>query len=120
MFTRIDDLPTGAIGFKASGRVALSDSRALMEPAIDSARAANGKVRLLYVAGPDFIGYKAGAIWDDTIFGTRHFCDFAKIAFVTDREPYDRAVHALEGLMPAELKVFQPQEIDAAKAWLAG
>lgn len=120
MFTRIDDLPAGAIGFRASGTVALSDSRAIMEPAIHSALAESGRVRLLYLAGADFLGYRAGAVWDETVFGSRHFTDFEKIAFVSDREPYERAVQALDGLMPTELRIFSPREIDVAKEWLAG
>ena len=81
--------------------------------------AENGKVKLLYVAGADFAGYRDGTPFDDAVFGSRHFTDFQKIAFVSDAGPYPRAVHALDGLMPAELRVFARQELQAAKEWLA-
>jgi len=67
----------------------------------------------------DFDGYEEGSLLDDAVFGTRHFTDFEKIAFVTEDGPYDRAVSALKGLMPTSLKVFRTREIDAAKKWLA-
>jgi hypothetical protein len=120
MFTAIEGMPQGAIGFAASGRVTMADRECVLEPTIEWAIERSGKVRLLYLAGPEFDGYEQGAPLDDAVFGTRHFTDFAKIAFVAEDGPYDRAAHALEGLMPAALKFFRTREIAAAKAWLAG
>jgi len=119
MFRAIDEMPKGAIGFAASGMVTAADREEILEPTIDWAIEANGKVRLLYVAGPEFAGYEEGAILDEAVFGTRHFTDFDRIAFVADDGPYDRAVQALEGLMPAALRVFKPFDLEAAKEWLA-
>ena len=119
MFIRIENLPLGAIGFEASGWVTVDDRMSVLEPEINSALETGDKVKLLYVAGPAFDGYDDGGFLDDAVFGTRHFTDFDKIAFVADTGPYDRAVQALEGLMPVELKVFPTRHIEAAKRWLA-
>lgn len=119
MFTRIDGMPAGAIGFEASGVITTFDRRTMLEPTIDTALADGGKVKLLYVAGIDFAGYGEGTPFDDAVFGSRHFTDFKKIAFVSDAGPYPRAVNALDGLMPAELRVFARRELEAAKEWLA-
>ena len=118
MLTEIIGMPDGAIGFAASGVVTPDERKRLLEPQIATARD-GGKVRLLYMAGPDFAGYGEGAMLDEAVFGTRHFTDFKKIAFVSDAGPYDRAVQALDGLMPAALKVFRTGDIDLAKEWLA-
>ncbi|MCW5772446.1 MAG: STAS/SEC14 domain-containing protein [Rhodospirillaceae bacterium] len=120
MFTSISDLPPGAIGFEAHGLVTAADQHRVLEATFGSARAAGGGIRLLYVAGTDFAGYEGGGAFDDAVFGTRNFTAFERIAFVADSGPYDRAVIALEGLMPATLRTFAPSEIDAAKAWIAG
>ena len=119
MFTPIEGLPEGAIGFVASGRITSTDRHEVLEPTIDGALSARGKVRLLYCTAPDFAGYDEGAMLDDAVFGTRHFTDFSKIAFVAEEGPYDRAVHALDGLMPADVRVFRAGELEAAKEWLA-
>jgi hypothetical protein len=119
MFTAINDMPAGAIGFAASGVVTRTDRRTILEPTIGSALADGGRVRLLYVAGDDFDGYDAGLPLDDAVFGSRHFSDFEKIAVVSDAAPLRRAVTALSGLMPAELRVFRQTEVAAAKRWLA-
>lgn len=119
MLTALNDLPDGAIGFRATGKVSAEDGRKVLSPAIDKALSKGKKLRFLYVAGPEFDGYESGHIWDDAIFGSRHFGDFEKLAFVSDQAAYRRAVATLEGLMPTALKVFRTRELNAAKAWLA-
>ena len=118
MFTRIDNLPEGIVGVVASGRVTADDRSRILEPSIEGAVETGGRVRLLYVAGSDFAGYDRGGLYDDAVFGTRHFTHFDRIAFVVNDGPYQRAVLAMNGLMPARLKVFAPSEIAAAREWL--
>ena len=119
MLTPIENLPTGAVGFEAHGRVTDAERRTVLEPTIERALEANVKVRLLYVAASDFDGYDRGGLYDEAVFGTRHFADFEKIAFVAEDGPYARSVEALDGLMPVTLRVFRTREIGAAKEWLA-
>jgi hypothetical protein len=120
MFTRIDDLPAGAIGVVARGRVTGEDRRSMLEPSIADVLGEHGRVRLLYVAGADFAGYESGGLYDEAIFGTRHFADFERIAFVAEDGPYRRAVGAMNGLMPAAVRLFEPAEIAMAREWVAG
>jgi hypothetical protein len=119
MFTPIENLPPGAIGFVAKGRITSADRQTILEPTIQWALKVGGRVKLLYVAGSDFAGYEPGGLYDEAVFGTRHFTDFDKIAFVADDGPFNRAVRAMEGLMPAAVRVFRVSEVNAAKAWLA-
>jgi SpoIIAA-like len=119
MFTRIENLPAGAIGFEAVGRITGEDRIAVLEPTIAAMLGHGRPVRLLYLAGSRFTGYDPNTLLDDAVFGTRHFRDFEKISFLAEEGPYSRAVVALEGLMPADLKVFPTGAVDAAKAWLA-
>ena len=119
MFTRIENLPAGAIGFEAVGRITEEDRVEVLEPTIDAILDGGRPVRLLYLAGPRFAGYDPNTLLDDAVFGTRHFTDFEKIAFLAEEGPYRRAVGALEGLMPAELRLFPTGAVEQAKAWLA-
>jgi hypothetical protein len=119
MLRPIENLPSGAVGFEAHGRVTEADRRTVLEPTIEWALEATGKVRLLYVAASDFDGYDRGGLYDEAVFGTRHFTDFERIAFVAEDGPYARSVAAIDGLMPAMLRVFRAAEIVKAKEWLA-
>jgi SpoIIAA-like len=120
MLTPIDNLPIGAIGFVASGRITSDDRRGVFEPTMSRALKTTERVKLLYVAGRDFNGYEHGSLYDEAVFGTRHFAHFEKIAFVSDEGPFYRAVQAMNGLVPATVRIFPQREIGAAKAWLAG
>ena len=119
MFTPIDRLPLGVLGVEAHGRITRKDRSGVLSPRIDSARKLGSKVKLLYVTGADFVGYDEGGVFDDAVFGTRHFTDFDRIAFVSDEGPHARAVEELDGLMPATIRRFGRRDVDAAKAWLA-
>lgn len=119
MFTQIDNLPAGAIGFRAAGRITSQDRDTVLEPTIRTALGDNRQIRLLYVVEPDFAGYDSNAPFDNVVFGTQHFRDFEKIAFLAEDGPYSRAVGAMDGLIPASLKVFPTGDVEAAKAWLA-
>lgn len=119
MFTPIGDLPTDVIGVLATGRITREDRKIVLEPTIGTALKQRDRVRLLYVVGSDFAGYEPSALLDDSVFGTRHFLDFERIAFLAEDGPYRRAVGAMEGLMPASLKVMPVESMDSAKAWLA-
>jgi hypothetical protein len=119
MLKELDNMPSGAIGFRASGKVSSDEGRNVLSPAIEAARSGGKKLRFLYFADDGFDGYESGRIWDDAVFGSRHFSDFEKLAFVSDQAAYRRAVAMLEGLMPTALKVFRTRELDQAKAWLS-
>jgi hypothetical protein len=120
MFKTIEDLPRGAVGFEAHGRVTDAERHTILEPVLEWALESSDKVRLLYVTAPDFVGYEHEDIYDDAVFGTRHFADFERIAFVADEGPYARSVAAVGDLMPGDVRIFTPAEIGDAKAWLAG
>ena len=49
-------------------------------------------IKMLYVIGKEFTGFELEALWDDSVFGIRHWHDFTHIALVTD--------HAWIGLRP--------------------
>jgi SpoIIAA-like len=119
MFTPINQLPKGVIGFEAHGRVTRTDRQEILAPSIAAARASGKKVKLLYVTGSDFAGYDQGTLFDDAIFGTCNFASFERIAFVGEESPYSRAIDALDGLMPAALRRFAPGDLQSAKTWLA-
>jgi hypothetical protein len=119
MLVPVKDLPSGVIGFSAEGTVTDEDYKSVLIPTVEKALADGGKIRLHYVLGPDYKSYAPGAMWDDTLFGARHYFDFEKIACVTDHEIYDALIRSFGVLMPAAVRVFAVKELEAAKVWLA-
>ncbi len=119
MFTVVEGLPDGVIGVEAKNEVTAEDYTSVLDPLIAKALE-SGKVRLLYVVGPELEGYTGGAAWQDAKLGFEHFTSFERVAVVTDREGLEAAVKAVGWMMPGEVKVFGNDHRADAVTWLAG
>ena len=119
MFRPIFDLPPGVIGYSAVGKVNGDDYSKVLVPEIEAKLKEGGRLRFLYLLGPEFEGFELGAMVGDTTFGFRHFFDFEKIALVSDHAGYRQMVEGFGLMMPAEVRSFPIEDIEAAKAWLA-
>jgi hypothetical protein len=118
MIKVIEDMPAGTIGFEAIGKVTDEDYRDVLVPAV-SAALEQGEVRLLYVLGDGFDAYSPGAVWADTKLWARHLRGWKKVAIASDADWLEHAVKAFGWLMPGEVKLFDDDEVDAAKQWVA-
>ena len=83
MLKFIEGLPQDVLGIAALGKVTHEDYRGTLVPRAE-AMMAHGPIRLLYVIGEEFIGFELEALWDDGVFGMKHWHDFSEIAVVTD------------------------------------
>jgi SpoIIAA-like len=115
----IQDMPAGTIGLEAVGKVTDEDYRNVLVPAISSAVERND-VRLLYVLGDAFDTYSPGAVWADTKLWAGHLRVWKRVAIVSDADWLENGIKAFGWLMPGEVKVFETDDLDDAKEWLAG
>src|SRR5438094_7764661 len=77
------------------------------------------KPRLLVIL-EDFEGWERGADWNDLDFLISHSGEVAKIAIVADpRWETQSLAFAGAGIRRAPVKFFPPEELAAARAWLA-
>jgi hypothetical protein len=56
--------------------------------------------------------------WKDTVWGLTHIRDFGRCAVVTDKGWVGPFAKAIGALMPAEVRVFPLDQVDAARGWL--
>ena len=123
MVERITDMPDGTIGFRATGELSREDYQATLEPAMQEAVEA-GDVRMLFVIGPGFEGFKGGALAEDAKFGfgfgIKHHEAWTRTAVVTDVDWVRHAMHLFGWMSPGEVKVFELDDEDEARAWIAG
>ena len=118
-FKVMEGFTSNIVALKAVGEIAKVDYEEVLIPLCEAAIKSHEKIRLLYWCGPDFKGFDAGAMLEDTWFGTRHLGDFERIAFVSDHAWLRNSVALFASLMPAEIKVFKDASIDEAKAWIS-
>jgi SpoIIAA-like len=61
------------------------------------------------------------ALWEDAkaapSMGLKYRSSWDRLAVVTDRDWMRNAIAAMGWLMPGEIKVFEPGDLEDAKAW---
>lgn len=122
MIERMDDVPEGVIGFRATGEVTADEYKDVLVPAIHAA-VDEGEVRFLYVIGPGFDGMKADAYLQDAKLGAwlelGHLKAWKRTAIVTDVEWISKSVQLFAWMVPGEVKVCGLDDLDEAREWVA-
>ncbi len=121
MIERIDGMPAGTIGLRASGKLSKGDYTEVLEPALREG-IESGELRLVFVLST-FDGLEPGAWIEDLKTGlgawVRNHSAWKRFALVTDVEWVAKAIHAFAWMAPGEVRVFGLDEIDAAREWVA-
>ncbi len=117
MLKIIEGLPQDVLAVEAAGKVTHEDYRDTLIPRAE-AIAAKGPIKVLYVIGTGFTGFELGALWDDTMFGFRHWHDFSHIAVVTDHAWMRAAASMFKPFFRGEVRLFGLSELSAAKDWI--
>lgn len=120
MVEKLDGMPEGTLGFRISGRLTREEYFQLLDPVRDQLERRD-KVSFLIVTDPDFEGLDLGALWEDVkaagSVGLKHRSSWDRLAVVTDKDWMRHAISAFGWLSPGELRVFEPDELERAKAW---
>jgi hypothetical protein len=122
MVERMDDVPQGVVGLRASGKLTKEDYTGVLEPALREA-AASGEARVVFVID-DYEGIEPSAAVEDIKTGLgvefAHRKDWKRLAVVTDIGWMAKAMHAFAWAMPGELAVYGVDQLEEAKSWAAG
>jgi len=121
MIERIEEVPAGVIGLRASGKLTRDDYRNVMEPALREA-IDSGEARVLFVL-PDYDGLEAEAVVEDIKTGLgvefRHRSEWKKLAVVTGVDWIGKAMELFAWAMPGELQVYEMEDLDEAREWVS-
>jgi hypothetical protein len=122
MIERIQDMPQGTIGLRASGKLSKADYRDELEPALAEA-VESGELRLVFVL-TDFHGLEPGAWPEDVKTGlktwVRDHLAWRRFALVTDVEWVAKATRMFTWLTPGEVMIYELDGLEDAKRWVAG
>jgi hypothetical protein len=122
MIERIDGMPAGTVGLRASGKLSRDDYRNVLEPALEEG-VASGELRLLFVL-TDFDGLEHGAWIEDAKTGlntwVRDHAAWKRFALVTNVEWVAKAMRMFTWLTPGEVIVRDLDGLEEARAWVAG
>jgi SpoIIAA-like len=121
MVEKIEDMPAGTIGFRASGKLTPEDYREVLVPTLREAVEA-GEVRMLFVLS-DFEELEPRAWLEDAKTGLelgflKHSA-WKRSAIATDAEWVKKAFRMFAWMTPGEVKVYELAEEAAARTWVA-
>jgi hypothetical protein len=121
MVERLEDMPPGSIGFRASGRLTAEDYREVLVPTLREA-VDSGEVRMLFVLS-DFEELEPRAWLEDAKTGLelgffKHSA-WKRSAIVSDAEWVKKAFRMFAWMTPGEVEVFDLDQEDEARAWVA-
>lgn len=122
MIERIEAMPAGTVGFRASGKLTRDDYRQVLEPVLTEA-VESGEIRMLFSL-TDFQGLEPGAWFDDVKtglgLGLGHHSAWKRSAIVTDVEWIGKAFQLFAWMTPGQVKVFpELDQLEEAKSWVA-
>lgn len=116
---RIEYEPNDIYVLRLSGT--LKESEFAAEQADIARRIDSGSKPRVLVIGDKFEGWERGVDWNDLDFMISHGGEIAKIAIVAEpRWEVQSLAFAGAGVRRAPVRFFQPDELSAARAWLAG
>ncbi|SON58405.1 hypothetical protein HDIA_4864 [Hartmannibacter diazotrophicus] len=107
------------IAISAKGHITADDYEKTLTPLVEERIASFGKIRFLYILGPEFQSFSAGAAFDDARLGLSHLGDFERIAVVTDIDWISWGMRLFAPLIPAPVRVLPVDAIEDAKAWIS-
>jgi hypothetical protein len=123
MVEQLHDMPDGVVGFRIDGDIEREDYTEVLVPALKAAVDSGRGLRTLYLI-EDLDDIEGGALWEDTTLGydlvIEHRGDWKRSAIVTDIDWMARASRLFLWLFPGEARLFRVQELEQAKAWVAG
>ncbi|MCV2882846.1 STAS/SEC14 domain-containing protein [Actibacterium sp. XHP0104] len=117
-FRRLPGFPDTVLAVTATGKIDSDAYEQELMPMVEEQIAKTGKVRLVYMLGDGFEGFTAGAAWDDARLGLLHIRDFERIAIVTDADWIAMGVKLFAPLIPADVQVFETDDLDDVKSWI--
>jgi hypothetical protein len=122
MVEKIADMPAGTIWFRASGKLTPEDYKDVLVPTLGEAVEA-GEVRMLFVLS-DFEELEPRAWLEDAKTGLElgflEHSAWKRSAIVSDAEWVKKAFRMFAWMTPGEVKVFDLDQEDEARDWVAG
>lgn len=87
-------------------------------PAVALARSAGEGLRVVLKVEDD-VSFTAGALWDDTKLGLANWGRWKRVAVVCEEKWMHGVAQAFSFLLPGQMRGFEPDRLEQAKAWAA-
>jgi hypothetical protein len=114
---KMESCDAGKVNFLSIiGKLDKSDYE-LFVPMLEAGIKRHGKINILLELH-DFHGWSAGAAWEDTKFGVRHFNDIENLAIIGDRKWERSLARFAKVFTRAKVRYFEQPDAVAAYDWM--
>ncbi|WP_110458044.1 STAS/SEC14 domain-containing protein [Shewanella algidipiscicola] len=117
MIELLDGFSHEVIAMKVDGVLTSDDYNQRLLPAIETKLKDHATIKLWYELGEHFEGVSVETLWDDAKLAFFHLTDFSRVVIITGRDA--RMASVLACMVPCPVKVFERDNRDAARQWLA-
>ena len=119
MITRITDLPSNMVGFRATGEVTQADFDNVVIPEVQKSVAATGVLNYLLVLDTSVKNFTFGAWFKDAVLGIQNLTKWNRAAIITDSEGIHNFTKVFSALMPGTFRAFDHAAMDQAVDWVS-
>ena len=123
MVEQIENMPDGTLGFRLSGKIDVDEYFLMLDPIREKLERGE-KVSFLVQTADDFSGLDMEALWEDMkvagSVGLKYRSSWERIAVVTDKGWMRQGIAAFGWVIPGEIRIFEPDELEEAKTWTGG
>ncbi len=118
MLTLIEGLPDHVIGITITDKLRADDYEKRLIPLVNERLDKHDKLDFLCRIEGEWKGMEAGAAWQDVRLGLGKLGHWARVAVVSDIKWLESAIKMFRLFSPGELRHFDGDEYEAAKAWV--
>ena len=105
--------------FRATGKLTDDDYEKVLVPSLEAVVQEHGSVRFLFYLDEGFQGWEPKAMWDDCKVGLGKLRkSFTKLAVVGGPKWVHWGMKIADLIMPAEVKVFNIDQLPEAQEWI--
>jgi SpoIIAA-like len=107
----------GVLEVRASGKLTKEFYEEFV-PTVEALIDKFGKIRILF-SMHDFHGWTAGAMWEDSKFGLKHWSDIERLALVGETKWEQGMAIFCKPFTKAKIRYFDHAQLDEARKWLS-
>jgi hypothetical protein len=120
MITKLENLPSNMVGFRAEGEITEKDFNEIVMPEVDRMVNSEGELNYLLVLDTSLKNFTMGAWLKDAAMGIKHLLKWNRAAIVTDIESVRTFTKGFSWFMPGEFKGFAQKDLQNAIDWTSG
>ncbi len=118
------DSPDTVVALEVVGKLEGKDYDEVLVPALNDVIARTGEIRIVFVFGDEYESLTAGGTWADAKLYVgelvhRDLTKWRRCAIVTRLDWLRHSITLFRWMMPGEVEVFDPSDVQAAIGWAA-